>query len=47
MCIRGQISLTDDLGNNTLAHQGETLLIPACIPHITIKGQAECLITTT
>ena len=47
MCIKGQISLTDDLGNNTLAHQGETLLIPACMPHITIKGQAECLITTT
>lgn len=46
MCLSGNVVLSDEKGNTTTLHQGETVLIPACTSHLTITGNAELLSAT-
>lgn len=46
MCLKGNVEINDDKGNNTTLRQGETVLVPACTAKLQLKGNAQ-LITAT
>ena len=46
MCLKGSVEITDNMGNTTSIHQGETVLVPAITSKLTLKGKAELLTTT-
>ncbi len=43
MCLKGNIELRDNHGNNTTLRQGETVLVPACTSQLLLTGNAELL----
>lgn len=45
MCLKGKVDITDDFGNLTSIHQGETVLVPAAVSKLSLKGVAELLTT--
>lgn len=46
MCLRGNVTLTDNYGNSSTLRQGETLLVPASTSKVDFVGNAELLTTT-
>lgn len=44
MCIRGTLTLRTPSGHTTNLRKGETLLIPAVIPQLTITGDSDLLV---
>ncbi len=47
ICTQGKLFLTDDLGNEMMIHQGQTVLIPAITQSITFKPSEECKLLET
>lgn len=46
MCIKGTLVITDDNGNITPMHRGETVLVPACLKRLQLDGHAMLLTAT-
>lgn len=40
MCVKGTAIITDNNGNETPIHRGETILVPACLTRLHLDGQA-------
>lgn len=43
MCLKGTAIITDNNGNETPIHRGETILVPACLTQLHLDGQAMLL----
>lgn len=46
MCLKGTLIVTDENGNETPMHRGETILVPACLNRLHLDGQATLLTAT-
>lgn len=46
MCLKGNVTITDNHNNTTTLRQGETVLVPAITEKLTLNGNAELLTAT-
>lgn len=42
ICMKGQMTVSDENGNKTVAKQGETVLIPAALKKVTLTPEPSC-----
>jgi uncharacterized cupin superfamily protein len=46
MNLQGNVTITDNNGNITTMHRGETILVPAAINTLDIAGNARLILAT-